>query len=307
MKWLIGLLVVLAALAGFAWYAVLDGAAPAEANDEFDLAAYRELLVTDAPETLPTEVRVEFVGSDPAPSFATEAGALRGERMMTYTAFQIVGPGGNVVIDGAVDADTVAEMTDGAGQFCAECYQRLVDATAQAAHVLITHEHIDHVMSIARHPAPETIAPHLRLTRPQLDGLPQHARGGVLAPAIANAPPVDFTMPQRIAPGVVAHAAPGHTPGTIVIFVRTAQREYLLVGDIVWVMSSIENLRGRPRFITWLIPQVDPDRPAVLRQIRALHDMEEAEPDLVILPAHDDGYLRQRIAEGALAEGFATQ
>lgn len=307
MKWLIGLLVLLAAFAGVAWYGVLDGAAPAQADDEFDLAAYRQLLVSDAPETLPTEVRVEFVGSDPAPAAATEAGAFGGEVMMTYTAFQIVGPSGNVVIDGAVDADTVSEMTDGAGQFCAECYQRLVDATAQAAHVLITHEHLDHVMSIARHPQPEAIAPHLRLTRQQLDGLPQHARGGALAPAIANAPPADFTTPQRIAPGVVAHAAPGHTPGTIVIFVRTQAREYLLVGDIVWVMSSIENLRGRPRFITWLIPEVDPDRPAVLRQIRALHDMAEAEPDLVILPAHDDVYLRQRMAEGALAEGFVTQ
>jgi glyoxylase-like metal-dependent hydrolase (beta-lactamase superfamily II) len=307
MKWLSGLLVVLAAMGGLAWYAVLDGAAPAQANGEFDLAAYRQLAAADAPETLPTGVRVEFVGSDPAPSFATEAGAFGGERMMTYTAFQIVGPSGNVVIDGAVDADTVAQMTEGAGQFCAACYQRLLEATAQAAQVLITHEHIDHVMSIARHPAPETIAPHLRLTRAQLDGLPQHAPGGVLAPAIANTTPVDFTTPQRIAPGVVAHAAPGHTPGSIVIFVRTQAREYLLVGDIVWVMSSIEHLRGRPRFITWLIPEVDPDRPAVLRQIRALHDMAEAEPELVILPAHDDVYLRQRIAEGALAEGFSSQ
>jgi glyoxylase-like metal-dependent hydrolase (beta-lactamase superfamily II) len=307
MKWLIGFLVVLAALGGVFWYAALDAAAPAEAGDEFDLAAYRELLVTDAPETLPTEVRVEFVGSDPAPSFATEAGAFGGEVMMTYTAFQIVGPSGNVVIDGAVDADTVVEMTDGGGEFCDACYQRVLDASARAAHVMITHEHLDHVMAVARHPAPEALAPRLRLTQPQLAGLPQHARGGVLAPAIANAPPMDFTTPQRIAPGVVAHAAPGHTLGTIVIFVRTPAREYLLVGDIVWVMSSIENLRGRPRFITWMMPGIDPDRPAVLRQIRALHDIAEAEPELVILPAHDDAYLRQRVAEGALAEGFATE
>jgi glyoxylase-like metal-dependent hydrolase (beta-lactamase superfamily II) len=307
MKWLIGFIVVLAAAAGFAWYAVLDGGAPARAEDEFDLPAYRALVASDAPETLPTDVHVEFVGSDPAPSFATEAGALGGERMMTYTAFQISAPGGAIVIDGAVDADTVAEMTDGGGQFCEACYQRLLDATAHAAHVLITHEHLDHVMSVARHPDPDAIAPRLRLTRAQLDGLPQYARGGELAPSIANAPPSNFTTPQRIAPGVVAHAAPGHTPGTIVIYVRTATREHLFVGDIVWVMSSIENLRGRPRFITWLIPGVDPDRPAVLRQIRALHDIAAAEPELIILPAHDDAYLRRRIAEGVLAEGFAAE
>jgi glyoxylase-like metal-dependent hydrolase (beta-lactamase superfamily II) len=307
MKWLIGLLVVLAALAGFAWYAVLDGRAPARADGEFDLAAYRALVANDAPDALPTDVRVEFVGASEAPSFATEAGAFRGDVAMTYTAFRIVAPGGSIVIDGAVDSDTATEMTDGQGAFCEACYQRVLDAMAQAAHVLITHEHLDHVMAVTRHPEPEAIAPRLRLTQPQLDGLPQHARGGVLAPAIANAPTSDFTTPQRIAPGVVAHAAAGHTAGTIVIYARTAAREYLFVGDIAWVMSSIEHLSGRPRFIRWVIPAVDPDRPAVLRQIRALHDIAAAEPQLVILPAHDDVYLRRRIAEGALAEGFATQ
>ena len=40
------------------------------------------------------------------------------------------------------------------------------------------------------------------------------------------------------------------------------------------------------------MPGVDPDRPAVLRQLRALHDIAAAEPELVIVPAHDDAYLR---------------
>lgn len=307
MKWLVGFVVVLAALAGLAWYAVLDGAAPARAEGVFDLAGYRALVADDAPETLPSDVRVEFVGASDAPSFATEAGAFHGRVRMTYTAFQIVAPDGAVVIDGAVDEATVAEMTGGKGSFSAESYQRVLIATAQAAHVLITHEHLDHVMAIARHPEPETIAPHLRLTPPQLAGLPQHAIGGELAPAVQAIETLDLGVPRRIAPGVVAAAAPGHTPGTIVIFVRTPAREYLFIGDIAWVMSSVDNARGRPRFIRWLIPAVDPDRPAVLRQLRALHDIAAAEPNLVILPAHDDAYLRRRIAEGALNEGFAVE
>lgn len=306
MKWLIGLVVLLAALAGLIWYAVLDGAAPEAAADEFDLAAYRALLVTDAPETLPTDVRVEFVGASDAPSFATEAGVFRGDVRMTYTAFQIVGPSGNIVIDGAVDQDTLEQMTRGKGPFCAACYERVLDATARASTVMITHEHLDHVMAIARHPEPDALGPHLRVTQAQLEGLPQHARGGVLPPALANVHALDLSRPQRLAPGVVAVAAPGHSPGSIVIFVRTQAREYLFVGDIVWVMSSIEDLRGRPRFIHWLMPAVDPDRSAVLRQIRALREIGDLEPDLVILPAHDDAYLRRRISQGALTEGFAT-
>ncbi|MBC7767640.1 MAG: MBL fold metallo-hydrolase, partial [Phycisphaerales bacterium] len=110
--------------------------------------------------------------------------------------------------------------------------------------------------------------------------------------------------PQRIAPGVVAVAAPGHSAGTILIYARTASREYLFIGDIAWVMSSVENARGRPRFINLILNGVDPDRPAVLRQLRALHDLTAAEPDLVIVPAHDDSYLRGLVANGALGEQF---
>lgn len=306
MKWLIGIVLALALLAGLVWYAALDGAAPEQASEEFDLAAYRDLLVTDAPETLPTEVRVEFVGASDAPSFATEAGAFRGDVRMTYTAFQVLGPRGAVVIDGAVDEDTLRRMTKGKGAFCADCYQRVVGAAAQAAAVLMTHEHLDHVMAIARHPQPDALGPHLRVTQTQLEGLPQYAPDGVLATPIANARTLDLSRPTRIAPGVVAAAAPGHSPGSIVIFVRTQEREYLFVGDIVWVMSSVDNLRGRPRFIRWVMPAVDPDRPAVLRQIRALREIADTEPDVVILPAHDDAYLRQRISQGVLTEGFAT-
>src|SRR5262245_64329730 len=103
MKWLIGLLVVLAALAGLAWYALLDADGPAQTDSPFDLAAYRALVADDAPETLPTEVRVEFVGSSEAPGFAAEAGAFGGDRTFSYTSFEIVSPSGNTIVDGAVD------------------------------------------------------------------------------------------------------------------------------------------------------------------------------------------------------------
>jgi glyoxylase-like metal-dependent hydrolase (beta-lactamase superfamily II) len=306
MKWLIGLLVVIAALGGFAWWAVLDGAAPAQAENEIDLAAYRALVANDAPETLPTDVRIEFVGSSGAPSFAAEAGDFSGEKTFSYNAFQIVAPDGDTIVDGAVDQETLNLMSENAGEFSAPTYQRVLDAMERASRVMITHEHLDHVMAIARHPDPEALAPRLQLTRAQLDGLPEHAPGGVLAPAIANIAPIDLSTPQRIAPGIVAVAAPGHSPGTILIYVRGATREYLLIGDIAWVMGSVEDARGRPRFIRWIMPGVDPDRAAVLRQLRALHDIAAAEPDLVIVPAHDDAYLRGLLAGGALTEHFVV-
>lgn len=304
-NWLIGIGLASLALAVFGWWALIDGAGPARADGVFDLGAYRALVANDAPETLPREVRVEFVGESEAPSFAAEAGAFDGQRRFTYTAFQIVAPSGATIVDAAVDAGTLSGMTDGAGRFDEAAYLRLVDAMAQAAHLLVTHEHLDHIIAIARHPAPERIAPRLRLTRIQLDALPEHAPNQTLAPEIAAAPSLALDAPIRIAPGIVAAAAPGHSYGTIVIYAKTDAREYLFIGDIAWQMSSVAHVRGRPRAIRWIVPGVDPDRQAVLRQLRALHDLAVAEPNLTLVPAHDAGYLDDLVESGLLIEGFS--
>jgi len=304
-KWLIGIGVVLVALGALVWWALIDAAAPARAEGEFQLDAYRALVENDAPDTLPTEVRVEFVGQSNVPSFATEAGAFGGQRTLTYTAFSIVAPGGDTIIDAAVDETTLDEMSNNEGSFDAASYGRVLDAMTRALNIVFTHEHLDHVMAVARHPQPETIAERVRITQPQLDALPQHAPNGVLPASLSGLSPLDLEAPQRIAPGVVAHAAPGHSAGSVVIYARTAAREYVFIGDIAWVMSSIENLRGRPRLIGAVIPGVDPDRPRVLRQLRALHDMGAANPSLVIVPAHDSAYLNGLVASGALIQGFA--
>jgi glyoxylase-like metal-dependent hydrolase (beta-lactamase superfamily II) len=306
MKWLIGLGVVIAVAAGAFWYFVMDGGTPANAEGEFDIASYRALVASDAPETLPREVRVEFVGESEAPSFAAIAGDFSGDRTFAYVSFQVIGPSGSTIIDGAVDAETLNLMSEGAGRFDQASYGRVLEAETQAAHVMITHEHLDHVMAVARHPAPDAIAPRLALTRAQLDGLPEHAPGGVLAPSIAAVTPLDLTTPTRIAPGIVAVAKPGHAPGEIAIYVKTGQREYLFIGDIAWLYGAIERNSNRPRFIRLIMPGVDPDRPAVLRQIRALHELAAAEPALVIVPAHDDAHLRALVANGALTAQFVV-
>lgn len=304
MKWLAGIVVVLAALGAFFWWAALDAAAPAEAAGVVDIAAYRDLVANDTPQTLPTAVEVEFVGESKAPSFAVESGAFDGQRTLSYNSFQIVGPSGDTIVDGAVDRETLDQMSQGKGSFNEQTYDEVLAAMTRASNVMITHEHLDHVMAIARHPEPAAIAPRLELTREQLNGLPVHAPNGQLAPEIANAPPVDLSQPQRIAPGIVAVAMPGHSPGTVLIYAKTTTREYLFIGDIAWVIGSVEHARGRPRFITWMMPGVDPGRPDVLRQLRALHDVAEANPELVLLPAHDDAYLRGLVSSGVLSEGF---
>ncbi|MEZ5995847.1 MAG: MBL fold metallo-hydrolase [Hyphomonadaceae bacterium] len=305
-RWLIGLGVVIAALGVLFWWEVLDGAAPARADNAFDVDAYRALIAGDRPETLPTGVRVAIAGRSEAPAFAAEAGAFDGQRTFAYVAFQVLAPDGGLIVDAAADEDSLARMSGGKGRFDPQAYGQILAAIETTPRVMVTHEHWDHVMAIARHPHPGVIAPNLALTQLQIEGMREHAVNGQLAPEIAGAAPLSLAGPTRIAPGIVAAPAPGHSPGSIVVFVATANRDYLFIGDIAWQMSAILHARGRPRFISLLMPAVDPDRPAVLRQVRALHDLADADPRLVILPSHDEAYLRDLIADGVLGEGIAA-
>src|SRR5262245_19098587 len=155
MKWLAWIGVVAAALVGAAWFVLLDAAAPKRAEGVFDLAQFRALTANDAPETLPTEVRVEFVGANEAPSWATEAGAFAGPRRLSFVSYQVVSPGGDIIIDGAVDAAMLNQISDNKGRFDAAAYARVLQAMTQARAVMVTHEHRDHVIAVARHPQPE--------------------------------------------------------------------------------------------------------------------------------------------------------
>ncbi len=302
-KWIAPLL-VLAGLGALLWWAVLDAAAPSRAGAVFDLGAYRALVADDRAETLPTEVRVEFVGSANRPAFAVQAGAM-GARRIAYTSFQIVAPAGDTIIDAPVDRAQGEAMTGKGLTFSDAAYERVLAAMSNAATIAVTHEHADHITAIARHPAPAAIAAHLALTSIQRDALAPLAPTAALDPAMAATAPLSLSGPTRIAPGIVMVPAAGHSPGSVVFYVKTGAREYLFIGDIVWAMSNITDLTGRPRFLHWIIPGVDTGRDQVLAQVRALHDLTASEPELAILPAHDAVYLHKLIATGILTERFA--
>jgi glyoxylase-like metal-dependent hydrolase (beta-lactamase superfamily II) len=99
--------------------------------------------------------------------------------------------------------------------------------------------------------------------------------------------------------------APGHSPGTQMIYVILQDgRELLFVGDIGWSLRNIEEVRGRPRLVSQLMLNEERDR--VFGQLQALHDLHEAEPGLIIVPGHDQQYLETLVEQGAMVRGFVT-
>jgi len=84
---------------------------------------------------------------------------------------------------------------------------------------------------------------------------------------------------------VVLVPAGGHTPGSVIAFVTTsAGQRYALVGDLVWQKEGVELPAERP----WISRRmVDADAGRVRELLVQLHQLQQANPGLVIVPAHD--------------------
>jgi glyoxylase-like metal-dependent hydrolase (beta-lactamase superfamily II) len=253
---------------------------------------------------LPTEIRVIEVGHDLAPLFAAQAGRFGAPLAMSYNAVEITYPDQTIIVGGAVDRPTAEGMTQSATdwRFSDSAYDALTSKMLAADQVVITHEHLDHVMAIARHPDPANLAPRLVLNASQIDSLSMFANGA-LDPALAALAPGLSGDVESIAPGVVIVPAAGHTPGAQNVFITLQNgEEILLIGDTVWNMGALEALKTRPILTQYVVfrPNYE-DRDAVKNQVRALYDMMELNPDLRVLPAHD----RDVLIEAANVDGIS--
>lgn len=301
-----GLAFLVAALAVLFWWLLLSGStAPKTAPDLFPIADWRAMIAETEIGERPTALTMIEIGSDVAPGFAAQAGAFGADYVVSYTSFVAETPGGQVIIGGAIDEPSAIEIRQSpeAATFYQDRYDGLLDAMVSARAIVMTHEHVDHVMAIARHPDPAGIADHVLLNADQKSALAGFTLSGALPEALQSASPALDGETTMIAPGIVIAPASGHTPGSQVVYISLQNgTEYLLIGDIVWTRDGITALKTRPVLTQFLVFDPNEDRTAVKQQVRALHDLAAAEPDLIIMPSHDQVYLRALINDGKLSE-----
>jgi len=84
---------------------------------------------------------------------------------------------------------------------------------------------------------------------------------------------------------VVIVPMPGHTPGSIGVFVSpTSGRRILIIGDTSWTREGVDWPAEKP----WLARRmVDHDPATVREQLVLLHQLQGRNPSLLIVPAHD--------------------
>jgi glyoxylase-like metal-dependent hydrolase (beta-lactamase superfamily II) len=84
---------------------------------------------------------------------------------------------------------------------------------------------------------------------------------------------------------VVLVPMPGHTPGSVGVFVNLpAGKRFLIIGDTSWTREGVDWPAEKP----WLARRmVDFDAAGVREQLVLLHQLQRANPNLIIVPAHD--------------------
>lgn len=294
-------LVAVALVAAFAWrWLTAREDVPAHSDYRIELEALRELAAS-LPGPGPREIRSVLVAEAALPRGVIFAGEPFEPLHQVHQVFQLVWADRSVLIDTAFPRALLAQVADGAGTYHDQAWSAVERALGRAEQVFVTHEHFDHLAGAARL-APER-AGHLRLNAAQLANKAALDECGIPAALREQLRPLETVPALAVAPGVVLLAAPGHTPGSQLVYVRRQDgREALLLGDVAWNADQIRNLHYRPRIVTFVLGE---NRGQVLAQFRALHELAAAHPELAQVVSHDARQRAELLVSGVLIEGFA--
>lgn len=302
-KWLRAVLGAFAVLlvvagAGYYWF-VVESSMPANAYYELDIGKVRR-MVAAVPGDKPERIEFEHIASFSFPATAVVAGDGWSSRELPVFSYRLVYPDRSVIIDTALDAKLGG---DNLVSFDPEAFSRMEKALGEASLIVVTHEHMDHIGGLTVYPDLPAVLPATRLTKEQVDHPERSVPARFPDGALDGYEPLVYERYEVLAPGVAVIKAPGHSPGSQMVYVQMADgSEVLFIGDVAWKYRNILVQRERARLVTQFF--LKEDREAVFGQLKALKELSEAEPEIVIVPGHDGEIVGNLVEAGVLTEGF---
>jgi glyoxylase-like metal-dependent hydrolase (beta-lactamase superfamily II) len=272
--------------------------APAKGAWSADLPDIRR-VATLIPGRKPLRINVlKFAESHRTKNFSVK-GEPATPSIQARTVFQVVYADGNVMVDAGMDLAMHKQIGRGAEEpYFAEQAQQVDKALRAARAIIFTHEHGDHVTGVIRTPYLAELAPKTILSRAQvhtLETTPQFPDLRITEEQAQRYHIIDYDQYMAFAPGWVLIKAPGHTPGSQMMFITLdSGREYLLIGDAAWHMDSVRKVTGKDA--PWIVE----DTNAVNDQLKWLNGLLSSEKNLVIIASHDDDEQKELVAKKLL-------
>jgi len=267
-----------------------------------DLPAIRQ-TAAQMPGAKPLRINViKFAESRRTKNFAIK-GAPREPSIQARTAFQVVYPDGYVMIDSGMDIQVHKFFGRGVEEpYFPEQEKKVEAALRGAKSIVVTHEHGDHVAGVLRAPFFAELAPKTTLTKTQIQTLenePQMPEIKITADQAAKFKVIDYDKTFAYAPGIALVKAPGHTPGSQMIFVTLQSgREYLFAGDIAWHMDGVRQVVGKDA--PWITEPAD----LMAVELSFLNGVMKNEKNVVIVVSHDEEQRLDYIKQGLLGDGL---
>jgi glyoxylase-like metal-dependent hydrolase (beta-lactamase superfamily II) len=245
---------------------------------------------------------LKFAESRRSKKFSVQ-GAPDEPSVQARTVFQVVFADGTVMIDSGMDEQVHRFFGRGVIEpYYPDAARQVERALRSARAIIITHEHGDHVAGVIRTPLVAELAPKTLLTRAQIQALesdPQMPEIKITPDMASHYNVVDYEKFLPFGPGVALIKAPGHTPGSQMVYVAVESgREYLFIGDAAWHMDGVRLIKGKDA------PWIQEDQAALLAQLEWLNELYRTEKNVFIIASHDDEERKALIAKGVLGDGL---
>jgi glyoxylase-like metal-dependent hydrolase (beta-lactamase superfamily II) len=251
------------------------------------------------PGRAPLRINVlKFAESRRAKKFSVK-GAPDEPSVQARTAFQIVYADGYIMLDAGMDQQVHNFFGRGVVEpYDSDAAREVERALVGARSIVVTHEHGDHVAGVIHSPLAKELAAKTILTRDQVKTLltnPQMPEIQLTPETASRYHIIDYERYLPFGPGIALIKAPGHTPGSQMVYVRLdSGREYLFIGDTAWHMDGVRQVKGKDA------PWIQEDEESLRAQLIWLNRLYNTERNLFIIASHDDEQRRELVEKGIL-------